>query len=745
MGIEYPAALIALVAAAVPLLLQRRSRPAARVVPFPNVELLRDAARRSRREKVLSHAELLAARTLAIAFAALALAAPYIGDRPPERRPLAEGTVIVLIDGSTGWRGSCKEVAREVLRTERRSGRALLVPFDDLPGPVFEGDEAVGLLETHQGTGRTPDVERALMLARRLVEREAAPGVPVTVVLLAPRKVVREALELAAAGALFGRARFLAVDTSSSWPAFFGGFTIDSVELAHERVPVGSTIGVTARIRSVYPNRWDWPRLKVCLYVEDEYRHSDEPVGVTPLGPFAFRGTEPEEVLVTARRVRARTSLLRVEVHEEVREKVREFEKGLFQRSDRRWLVLPEVGPRRVLVVMTPGERAATILRAVRALEAAGSDSSAVQDIAVGTVTPEEIDAGTLDGFDVVVVSDTENVPERARFLLSEFVSSGGGLLTCTGEERPRLVLLDVESAHERVRGRTSIRPTREAAPWSLPGAARALASARFSSYVKFIPGDVETVLVFATGDPAFVRSRWGRGIASLFTADITELASQPSVLLPLLDALLRSLPCPGPGIAVDIGDTPLVTAVAPAEELKNLKLCSPGGRRFDVDFARVARLGEGADAWAALPLNEPGLWWIEAEREHRKVGPVETGEAATWTETLRVPVAVNARRSRSPKVLDTMLQSPNDRDTLTYGGRSATMMDEINAPAPGIQPEELADALSGRGSPSPAPMFAVLALAVLVAEALLGTRRGPFRVPTADARGRKEAEPGDA
>ena len=69
MGVEQPACLVALAAAAVPLLLHLRSRRAVRSVQFPNVELLRRVARDVRRERVLAGAWLLAARASVVALA----------------------------------------------------------------------------------------------------------------------------------------------------------------------------------------------------------------------------------------------------------------------------------------------------------------------------------------------------------------------------------------------------------------------------------------------------------------------------------------------------------------------------------------------------------------------------------------------------------------------------------------------------------------------------------------------------
>ena len=51
MGVELPAALVALVAAAIPLALALRARSPSRVAPFPSVELVREVTGECRRER----------------------------------------------------------------------------------------------------------------------------------------------------------------------------------------------------------------------------------------------------------------------------------------------------------------------------------------------------------------------------------------------------------------------------------------------------------------------------------------------------------------------------------------------------------------------------------------------------------------------------------------------------------------------------------------------------------------------
>jgi len=716
-GIEFPAALAALLAVAVPLVLQRGARPASRVVPFPNVELLLDAGRRSRRQKALADAGLLAARAGAVALAALALSAPYFGERPPERRVISEGTVVVLVRRSAAWStdadpGTPGGMIRDILGMVRPPGRALVVPFDDVPGPVIEGQEAMPdgrqALAVHSArpeAERASDVASALALASKLLETEAAAGVPATVVLIAPQETLREARELVTSKRLAEGVRFIPVDGDSP-PRH--RFEIVSAELESERVPVGSAFRVRARIRDLLPGPGARPPgesvrpgLELCLFMLDDMF---DPIGATSLGPWRLDGSlETKELSIEATRRSPLQRLVRVEV-------CRRDGGTCAPQSGTRWIVLPRCERRHCVVVLTPGPAAGIAHRALGALEAAGASSRAVMPLEVSAVALDGLAEGALEAFDTVVVPDVGAIPQPVWDVLRDFVAiRGGSVLAFAGEARrdTNMYLFGAEPPGKRVAARTTLLPAPRTEPWLSPAAVRAVEEARLASYITLSVGEADVLLRFQTGDPAFVRSRDGWGRASLFAAGLEDLAQRPSVLVPLLDALLRATPLGQEPAVVEARGTPVVTALGPADEVAGARLVSRGGRQTAVDVTRAegSAGAREATAWAVLPCSSPGLWQLE-------VDPARDAGTGWRSEAL---VAVNGPQYRGGM--------PEERDPV------------------GVSPATLAGMLAGRGATSLTPAIAALAIAALAIEALAAMsaerRARSTRGPSDGKRGR--------
>ncbi|MHC4198950.1 MAG: BatA domain-containing protein, partial [Planctomycetota bacterium] len=563
MGVEQPACLVALAAAAVPLLLHLRSRRAVRSVPFPNVELLRRVAREVRRERVLAGAWLLAARAGVVALAALALARPYLGQSAPGGGAPAEGDVVILLDRSSAWADprafeEARAAAGEIIDLVKPPGRALLVPFDDLPGPAVDERTARAALDAVRATGRAPRVGPALAAAAGLpssddsADAEGPSGErrPRTVVLLTTPDGAAEALAMKRRGN-----EHLLVYAPGVAPAGRENLAVVAASLEDAAVGVGGKVRVRVRIARTGGAHSPRGGRELRLFFDEDARPAASmEVPRFVRGPAGGSGAGELDLVIEAPRRRPGSSLLRVELHPADERAA----------DDRRFLVLPASERIRVATLGSADRGSRLDIRAVgRAVEAlakAGRSSAAVLPIESRALPASRLTPQALEPFDVLVVGDVEAVPSGAWRSVTAFVCEGGALLALVPGRVPpgarRLFGLG------RAEGGTRSSPEGGAAlagggsgdDARRAGTLRLLGRARFPSYL-MLNARAAAPLRFETGDPALVVSRIGRGRASLLAAGVGHLGGTPSVLVPLADALVRLAAARPPApLAVEAG-----------------------------------------------------------------------------------------------------------------------------------------------------------------------------------------------
>jgi hypothetical protein len=186
LSFQNPAALAALPAAAIPYLLHRWSLSRAKPLPFPSLELLREALRSSFFSAVLSHRILLLLRTLLALALVLWLSRPVL--RSGEKTGEGPSTFVLLMDVSASMDARnagrsalawAVEEAAAFLPASGAADRAALAAFSDrvektvpLTGDAARLKEALASLET---TFRPTRTETGLAAARTLLA-DAGPG-----------------------------------------------------------------------------------------------------------------------------------------------------------------------------------------------------------------------------------------------------------------------------------------------------------------------------------------------------------------------------------------------------------------------------------------------------------------------------------------------------------------------------------------------------------------------------------------
>jgi len=736
MGVEQPACLVALAAAAVPLLLHLRSRRAVRSVQFPNVELLRRVARDVRRERVLAGAWLLAARASVVALAALALARPYVGARAPGSGAPAEGDVVILLDRSSAWADprafeEARAAAGEIIDLVKPPGRAALLPFDDLPGPAVDERTARTVLKAILPTGRAPRVGPALASAVSFpsfgdtggAEGRRGARRPRTVVLLTTPDGAAEAFAMKRR-----EGEHLVVYAPGSTPLARENLAVVAASLEDVAVGVGGKVRVRVRIARTGGVRSPGGGRELRLFFDEDAR----PAATIEVPGFVrgfVRGSAGEsgageaDLVIEALRRRPGPSLLRVELHPADSRAA----------DDRRFLVLPASERIRVATLASAARGSRVDIRAlgraVEALAKAGRSSAAVLPIESRALPASGLTPEALEPFDALVVGDVVAVPSGAWPGVTAFVREGGAVLALAPgrvpiEARDLFGLVGTEGeVRSSPAGGAALAGDESDGGSPRAGALGLLRRSRFATYLK-VSARARAALRFETGDPALVVSRLGRGRASLFAAGVGHLAGTPSVLVPLADALVRLAATRPPApLAVEAEAAPIALTFAPGASPERLTLLSPGGERTRVEIARLPRHGPlqpdaagppaetpevtspGLAAVAILSCDGPGLWKLAARRSVAGNEYVERLIGVNF-ELLRPAAGAPAARAH-------------------VGGRLVGTRSELVA------------ALESRASVGIAPVLALAALAALAAELALARRHRARSKPSPDPGGR--------
>lgn len=508
----FPAFLMGVAAAAVPILLHLLKRETAPPLPFSAVRFLKRAPEERTRRQRLRELLLLALRVSAIVLIAGAFARPFLvgGAAGPT------GVTIVAVDtsfslSSPGRFTRARALARDAIDTAEPGHLVGVVAFSDAADLVVE-----------------PTLARAV--AKAAVDR-LEPGYGAT--------GYRAALAGAAIGAHAGRVVVVTDLQRTGWRADTEGAVPDDVDVSVADVGgLPSNLALTALLResgravAVVRNGGAGARRGRVWLVVNGRQVADAPFEVEP-------GASIDVALETAlpSRGAARAWI--------------EDASG-YAADDSRYLVLDPPASVFVRVVTATGDLARDAFYVERAFGALEGESrfhlEGVASSGVGAI------AGPPTPPAAVMLLSTRGLDRRAADALRAYVAAGGGLLVATGDDVDAHVL---EGLLGDVVPRETGRPRRTPPVGFAPVDARHpivrtfgpltvnLGQVRFGRTATIDAGGWEAVARFSEGSAALVERRMGRGRVIVFASDLNgewnDFPRHPT-FVPFLHEALRHL-----------------------------------------------------------------------------------------------------------------------------------------------------------------------------------------------------------
>lgn len=586
MGFEAPLALLALVAAAAPIvahLLRRRDLPRR---ALPTIALLRRADASSKQRMRVVDLLLLVVRVLLVAAAAFAIAGPFV------RVTLAygDGTVasmaIVLDDSLSLQRGT-------PTLADQAAERAIEV-IESLP----EGSEITVVL------GGAP--------ARVLVPRTDDLGAAVRALTLAMESIPQSsrgtdlhgavaAAEREIAGARHAERRLLVIGDLAAHAQAAELVPPRGVELTFERVGTGAS---TSNAAIVAARATPDPTTPGMLSVAVTVRSSEDLDGAADLVL-----TRAGETLASTR-VELGGGGAQATLHAPVDPDdpagvlTLEVEDAV-EADNRRAVLLRGPGGARVVVVEGERGRSGAPRFLDRAIDLSPADGGALQR---RSVDPDTFATMDLSSTEVVVLSNVPAPNRRTAARLAGFVEEGGGLLIAPGR------LFDARSYVARLGEILPARPRPPAGgewsgPDAVPGSDFLVAGAsgleRTSSRrridLEALDADADTWLAFADGRPALVRGTHGQGRVALMATALdgswSDLPYRPGFLPMVVGAIRRLAPRIGSSSEAQVAGVPV--EIHPPAGAEALTVVGPGGTEHALDvneatlrFEDTARAG---------------------------------------------------------------------------------------------------------------------------------------------------------
>ena len=490
----YPAFLLGVLAAAVPVVLHLRRRQVAPPVRFPAVRFLMRAPVEATRPKRLRELLLLALRVGALILLAAVFARPYVLDR----LAASGGVTVVAVDisfslSSPGRFDRARALANDAIDA---------VPDGDQVAVVAFADEATVVAEPATARG----VARAAVNALE-------PGSGAT----------RYQVALDRAEALIGARRgriVLVTDLQrTGWRAEAEGAVRETTELVVRDVGgLPSNLAVVDLVRdgdravAVVANGGAGARQgRARLFVEgDEASVRDFDIGPGARADVTFDAVLPP------------TGAARVVVDDPTG----------FAADNERYLVLDPPAPPAVLVVTGRGEPADEAFYVERALGAGGGDARFRVTATTAAALTDAAGRAALDGFDAVLLLATRGLDRRAGPALAAFAGRGGGVLVAAGGEVEPAVAatlfgdaapLEIEA--RRPAEALSLAPVDARHPVFRPlgSLAGTIGGARFARVAAIGEGGWQVVARFSDGGAALAERRVGAGRIAVFGSDLAH------------------------------------------------------------------------------------------------------------------------------------------------------------------------------------------------------------------------------
>jgi uncharacterized membrane protein YobD (UPF0266 family) len=585
----YPAFLLGLLAASLPILIHLLNRRRLKRVQFPAVRFILLSQKRISRSYRLRHWLLLALRTLAVVFLALLLANPIFQSGAGLFAGSGPVSLVVLLDNSLSmtWSGDgngfkqAKEAARLLISGLHQSDRAALVPTN------ISGKEAFRLKDQKE------------ILLKELESIEIADG---TANLTAALGKAYELLNLPAGQK---EIRFITDMGLTGWDQFsLAGLKQMDPSIPLKLIHVGrKQQALNASIKEIRLGGHG-VGVNLPIHIEATVANFGDSEIKDMLVQLSIDGENKEQKLAAvppkgATSVNFRTTIARPGAH---LGRVTLKKEGLAGNAVANF-TLEAQDKLKVLVV--DGDPQTSLVQSdtfflVRALNPAGErDSSLFLPTAIVT---DGLHSANLDSYQVIILCNVATLPDGFVAKLQPYLRQGGGLLIFAGDKlqldhyNQKLAqilpapLRDKKSGPEATGEKIDKFDLAHPALQSLvdPILQESLKSARVWSYAR---GGGKTLISLANGDPLLLEQKIGAGKVMLMTTsadrDWNDLPVK-TVYLPLMQSLAQylaggKLGSLDPGIAVGAARE---LSLPPSFVGKNLRVTKPDKTILEVPIA---------------------------------------------------------------------------------------------------------------------------------------------------------------
>ena len=413
-----PLFLFGLLAATIPLIIHLWSRRQAVTVDFSSLMFLVAAHRQNVRRLQLKQLLILLLRMLIIALIALALARPFLTLGLPLASVRAKTDVVIVLDNSYSmqykdvdgiWYDKAKTLATDVLRSLRHGDSASLILMSDIPEPVFRQ--------------LTPDVENVIIAIRNAEISYRAtniqPSIELAHDILSESTQQNKELYIISDFAQNGWDNWGVIPNRSGarivlLPVTQGSPHNTNIEEIH---PSHQLIGIDLpfHLNTTIKNHSDSPiaQTTLMLYVGDE-----------KLKTQTFSATADESVV---------TTLTHTFIDPGTHTGYFEITDDRLNTDNRRYFALEALGEIRVLCVSDQTEYLTLALNPLANKQTVGALAK-ISMIQPTACTPSEFETYPLEGIDIILLADVQEISVKVDAQLRESIRQGKSIIIFTSE-----------------------------------------------------------------------------------------------------------------------------------------------------------------------------------------------------------------------------------------------------------------------------------------------------------------------
>lgn len=542
----YPAFLVGLVAASLPILIHLLNRRRLRRIQFPAVRFILLSQKRISRSYRLRHWLLLALRTMAVVFLVLLLANPIFQTGTGLFAGGGPVAAVVILDNSLSMRWSgdgigfkqAKEAARLLISALNDGDRAALLPTNVATKEAFrlksEKDVLLRELEAIEIADGTADLAAALDKAYGLLSEPAG------------QKEIRVITDMGLTGwDRFSMAALKRVDPSIPLKFIRVGRKDQPLNAVVKELRLGGQgVGVN-----------------LPLSIEATVTNFSAQEAKDVLVQLSIAGRNKEQKLITLPPKGEASVSFRTRVEQPGAQpgRVTLKKEGLAGNEVAHFTIDPQD---KLKVLIVDGDPQTALVQSEsfflsRALNPAGERDSSL--FLPTVIVPDGLNAASLDSYQVVILCNVAGLPETIAANLQNFVRQGGGLLIFGGDKlQPdsynqrlsRSVPAELrekktapEAKAEKIEKLDLTHPALQS--FADPILLESLKSVRVWGYIRADPRGKSALISLANGDPLVLEQSVGAGkvilIATTADRDWTDLPLK-TAFLPLLHSFAQHL-----------------------------------------------------------------------------------------------------------------------------------------------------------------------------------------------------------